>query len=230
MFSPKEELSIVVLTNFPSGNVGQKSKKIAQILFGDTISKTEKSIKKHKTLKLSSAQLKKQEGYYWNDKKNYSRRIYLKNDTLRYFRSEKSEDAIIPITKNKFLLQTNSTAIKITFNISEANKTMSLDTGKDVEVFQKYTPKKPTLKEIKSYTGVFYSTELETTYTIFMEGEKLKWHHPRHGDFDIKILKKDILKGQWPFVTVKYIRGENNEITGIRVSNGRVKRALFEKQ
>ena len=226
---PKEKLSIAVLTNFSSSGIGQKSKKIAQIILEDN-TKVAKAIKKPKPIKLSNQQLKKYEASYWNDNKNYIRRIYLKNDTLRYYRSEKSEDTIIPIGKNEFQLLTNTADVRLTFNLTNTQKVMlvSVD-GDKPEILTSFDPIKPSQKELEDYTGVFYSPELETSYTIFMEDEKLKWHHPRHGDFDIKILKKDVLEGKWPLATIKYIRNKNNKITGIRVSNGRVKHAWFKK-
>jgi hypothetical protein len=226
---PKEKLSIAVLTNFSSSGIGQKSKKIAQIILEDN-TKVAKAIKKPKPIKLSNQQLKKYEASYWNDNKNYIRRIYLKNDTLRYYRSEKSEDTIIPIGKNEFQLLTNTADVRLTFNLTNTQKVMlvSVD-GDKPEILTSFDPIKPSQKELEDYTGVFYSPELETSYTIFMEDEKLKWHHPRHGNFDIKILKKDVLEGKWPLATIKYIRNKNNKITGIRVSNGRVKHAWFKK-
>lgn len=49
--------------------------------------------------------LEKYVASYWNDRDNYIRKIYLKNDTLRYFHSEDMESALVPIGKKEFQLR-----------------------------------------------------------------------------------------------------------------------------
>jgi hypothetical protein len=93
-----------------------------------------------------------------------------------------------------------------------------------------YDPITPSKKELSSYTGVFYSPELETTYVISLVDEKLSCHHSRHGDFEMKILKKDVLEGQWPFSIAKFSRDKKGKVSGAFVSNGRVRNLWFEKR
>ena len=97
-------------------------------------------------------------------------------------------------------------------------------------IFEAFDVIVPSLEDMSSYTGRFYSPELETSYVISVKNEKLSCHHPRHGDFEIKILKKDILEGHYPVNLIKYKRDENGAITGILVTNGRVRNLWFEKQ
>jgi hypothetical protein len=79
------------------------------------------------------------------------------------------------------------------------------------------------------YTGQFYSPEFETTYTIYAKDDTLYTHHPRHGDHKMEVLKPDVLEGEYPFAIVKYKRNQNGDVTGVLVSNGRVRNAWFEK-
>ena len=46
----------------------------------------------------------------------------------------------------------------------------------------------------------------------------------------MKVLKKDVLEADWPMSLTMYKRNEQGQVTGIRVSNGRVKNLWFEKQ
>ncbi len=46
----------------------------------------------------------------------------------------------------------------------------------------------------------------------------------------MKVLKKDVLEGEWPLVIAKYKRDAEEKVTGISVSNGRVRNLWFEKQ
>lgn len=228
---PEEELNIAILTNFSSSSPGQKSNRIAEIILGFQNDREKSSSDMIKTIKLSSKTLKKYEGSYWNSTSNYSRKIYFKNDTLRYFRSENNESPIVPIAKDEFQMIRVPGVFKIKFDISEAKSLMTVtnDDGEQT-VYQSYTPYNPSKEEMVLYTGKYYSPELETTYTLSMMDDTLSWHHPRHGDHKMKILKKDVLEGGWPLSVVKFKRDENGEIIGILVSNGRVRNLWFEKQ
>jgi hypothetical protein len=80
------------------------------------------------------------------------------------------------------------------------------------------------------YAGTYYSEELESTYKIYMNGEKLKGYHSRHGEFDIQIEDQDQLTGSLGiFKDIKVKRNALEEIEGIHVSNGRVRNLWFEK-
>lgn len=228
---PEEELNIAILTNFSSSSPGQKSNRIAEIILGFQNDREKSSSDMIKTIKLSSKTLKKYEGSYWNSTSNYSRKIYFKNDTLRYFRSENNESPIVPIAKDEFQMIRVPGVFKIKFDISEDKSLMTVtnDDGEQT-VYQSYTPYNPSKEEMVLYTGKYYSPELETTYTLSMMDDTLSWHHPRHGDHKMKILKKDVLEGGWPLSVVKFKRDENGEIIGILVSNGRVRNLWFEKQ
>lgn len=228
---PEKELSIAILTNFSSGSPGQKSNTIAEIILG--VEGDEENISNGiiKTIKLSSKALEKYEGLYWNSTSNYSRKIYSKNDTLRFFRSENNESPIVPIAKDEFQMLGISVNLKIKFDKGENKSTMTvtIDDGEPI-VSQGYTPTDPSKEELALYTGKYYSPELETTYIISLENDSLTCHHSRHGDFRMKRIKKDILEGDWPLSNAKFRRDEDGNITGMLVSNGRVRNLWFEKQ
>lgn len=228
---PGEKLSIAILTNFSSGSPGQKSNMIAEIIIGNEKDDENLASDPIKTLKLSNKVLSKYEGSYWNSSSNYSRKIYLKNDTLRYFRSENSENPIVPIGKDEFKMLGVSVNLKIKFDIREFDPMMSvtIDDGEPI-LSKAYIPTDPNKEELASYIGKFYSPELETTYIISLVDDTLSCHHSRHGDFKMKRIKKDILEGNWPVSISKFQRDDEGNINGILVSNGRVRNLWFEKQ
>ncbi|GAG60500.1 unnamed protein product, partial [marine sediment metagenome] len=170
------------------------------------------------------------EGSYWNDKVNSIRRIYLKNDTLRYFRSEHSESPIVPVGKDEFQMVEVNDVVLVQFKMNGNDRSMvvTVDFGQP-GIFNGFEPTEPSKEELESYTGEYYSPELETTYRVYMKNDSLYYHHSRHGDHGMKILKKDVLEADWPLSISKYKRNEQGQVTGIRVSNGRVRNLRFEK-
>lgn len=231
---PEEKLNVVVLTNFSSSSPDSKANQIYEILLPKLDAVKNKDVKKNNTLKpiyLSNNELKKYEATYWNDKENYARKIYLKNDTLRYSRSSTNETPIVPIGNDKFQMLTTSADLKIKFTINGKQKSMivTVDNGKP-NISHNYEVRTMTRKDLLSYTGQFYSPELETTYSIYLKNDTLYWHHSRHGDFKMKVLKNDVLEGEWPMLITKYKRDKRGKTTGFYVSNGRVRNLWFEKQ
>ena len=63
-----------------------------------------------------------------------------------------------------------------------------------------------------------------------MKDDTLYHHHSRHGDAPMKILKEDILEGEWPFNIARVKHNQKGDISGLYVTNGRVRNLWFEKR
>ncbi len=231
---PDKKLSIVVLTNFSASSSGSKANQIHEILLTKLDADNSEPVKKNDSLKqiyLSNDELKKYESSYLNDKDSYARKIYLRNDTLRYFRSSTSESPIVPIGNDEFQMLTTDADLKIKFTINGKLKSMIVTVNNgEPSIFQGFESRTLTTKDLLSYTGEFYSQELETTYNMYLENDTLFCHHARHGEFKMKVLKNNVLESEWPMTITKYKRNKKGEVTGIYVSNGRVRNLWFEKQ
>ena len=79
-------------------------------------------------------------------------------------------------------------------------------------------------------TGNYYSPELSTTYSFVIDSGKLIARHPRLSDFELKPVKPDFFTtDQWFFGQVEFVRDANKQITGCKVSSGRVRNLKFER-
>ena len=69
-----------------------------------------------------------------------------------------------------------------------------------------------------------------TTYTIILKDERLVAQHRRHEDMALAPTKTDEFSGDtWFFRDIQFVRDDNNQITGCRVSSGRVRNLHFDK-
>jgi len=88
----------------------------------------------------------------------------------------------------------------------------------------------PNPKELSTLTGVYYSPELDTRYTLTAEDDKMRVQHQRHKDFSLESIAENELRGTtYFFRQVKVIRNKKGAVEGLRVSNGRVRNLWFEK-
>lgn len=224
---PDEDLEIVILSNFTSNQLFKIADQISQ-LFLQNQSKSFENEETIHPIHVNSEILKKYEGMYWNDKNNYSRKIYLENDTLWYLRSNGKKSTLIPITETEFQIGGINEKLLLKFEVN-LNKMTLISPNNVIDTFERYEDKALISEELKKYTGTFYSPELETSYQIIFKNDKLYGYHSRFGEFEIQILKKDVLS--WSGMAIsKYKRDKKGNIIGFYVSMNRIRNLWFEKK
>ena len=78
--------------------------------------------------------------------------------------------------------------------------------------------------------GRYWSPELDTAYEIVRDGDGLVARHQRHDDIQLLPTTVDVLVGdQWWFGKAEFERS-GGEVSGFRLTGGRVRNVLFERQ
>ncbi|MBT4482549.1 MAG: hypothetical protein HOC71_02605 [Candidatus Latescibacteria bacterium] len=79
-------------------------------------------------------------------------------------------------------------------------------------------------------TGVYYSEELETTYTIGIENETLVANHRRHGIFNLTSAWADNFRGDlWFMRSMEFIMDKNGNVEGFSVTQWQSRNYQFMK-
>lgn len=224
---PNDDLQIVILANFTSNQIFKIADQISQLFLQDKLETALKIPIITKPIKLDINSLKKHEGMYWNDRENHSRKIYLENDTLWYLRSNNKKSPLIPVAENEFQMGGLTEKLILKFE-TNTNKLSLISTDNSSSTLEKYEDKTPTTEELKAYTGNFYSNELDAFYKISFKNGKLFGYHNRFSDFEIEILKKDVLS--WSGMAIsKYKRNKKGAIVGFNITMNRIRNLWFEK-
>ena len=230
---PDQNFSIIVITNSISSNPNYLAKQVTNLYLKDDFTEAinSSSLEKINSIQLNNNQLTKFTGHYWNNKKLNSRTIYIKNDTLRYSRSENNESPLIPIEKNKFQMLGSQKDLKVVF----ANKQMTVIIDEqDSTTLKFYEPKTYSIDELKEYAGTYYSEELQTYYTFIPKENKLELNNIRIGTIDFFPIKKDFFQdqGKWEYSSFEFVRDNDSKIKGVRFSSfgaERIKNLWFKK-
>lgn len=229
---PEEHLNIVILSNYSRSNIGSKANKISDIFIKKNKGlPTKKEIQTPiKFIRLSSERLKELEGVYWSDSEKSGRKVYFKNDTLRYSSSEKSEWPLVPISKNSFIMIHPSVKPMVTFD----NKTnqMTVRIGNNLPGVFNFLQNNLDIKTNGNdmLVGKYHSPELKAMYSISIDNKSnIYLEHARHGIIKLEQLHNDIFVGDWPIGTVEIKRNEEEKVVGLRMSNGRTRNVWFEK-
>jgi hypothetical protein len=137
--------------------------------------------------------------------------------------------------RNRFTASSDSTfhfrdIVFLTFHRDADGSVPSLTLHQNGDqVANRVTPYAPSADRLALLAGRYYSSELETVYTLVVEEGKLMGKHRRHADFELKPREDWVYAGPNFFSEVRFERNEAGEVTGMRVSNGRVRNLLFEK-
>jgi CubicO group peptidase (beta-lactamase class C family) len=85
--------------------------------------------------------------------------------------------------------------------------------------------------DLVSFTGVYWSDELETQYTFFVRGGTLIGLHAHHGEFPlIPTIKDQFSSNQWYTPSVKFTRDAEHHIVGVTLGGGRVTGVQFTRR
>ena len=235
---PGQKVSIIVLSNNEQLKpiLFGKSYEVADVFLSQYYAKpiNNKPTKNPSTkfIKLAKKQLEKFSGLYWNEGDSYSRKIYVKNGVLMYFRGENNESQLAPIGKNEFQMLNVDVDLRVKFGKNKRKKkTMIVREGDDTPgIFTAYEPANYSSKDLAEFTGRYYSEELDASYTFRIENGKLIARHFRLDDIKLTAIKMNLFRtNQWFFNQVNFIRSKNNKITGLRASNVRVNNIWFKK-
>lgn len=88
----------------------------------------------------------------------------------------------------------------------------------------------PTAAQLADYVGRYHSPELDTRYDIVLQEGRLIARHWKHDDITLSPSLRDEFTGSaWWLRNVEFVRGTDGQVTGLRVTNGRVRNLRFEK-
>ena len=130
------------------------------------------------------------------------------------------------------MLNVNSDTI-VKFEYTNTTKKMIVtinDNGQSVRrVSEFYIPVIYSGKDLMQFIGTYYSEELQTSYNLVMEEDKIMAKHIRHSNITFDPIKTDTFSSdKWFFGLIKFERNIENKITGMRVSNNRVRNLYFQ--
>jgi CubicO group peptidase (beta-lactamase class C family) len=229
---PEQEFAVVVLSNLGSFNTSGIAREVADVYLSDEIKKIEKKTKQveEKKFKPDTSWYDLFAGKYYFEPGNIMTIIKEKNQLMVQW-DGRNKVKLIPLSDTEF---TNADREgKMTFylnNIGDVTK-LEFARGDNVMTGEKFVPAVLNTQQLEEFTGDYYSDELSTSYTFVMLNGKLVAHHQRHNDIQLESTKKDMFSGeQWFFRQVRFIRNNENQVTGFKLSGGRVRNLRFDKK
>ena len=223
---PEKKVEIVVLTNFSSSSAGEKALAIADLLFGnpdEEIPRLEMS-----SVEIDPSLFDEYTGTY-TVKEDLERMIDIISEENDLFLQSTGQARIKLSAASPSVFFNNERQIKIVFDESDTNSYTMTERGREFSGL-KTVKFLPTEKDLLEIAGHYWSSELNTRYSFSVRDGQLFGYHTRHGEFHVVALKKDFYFCQSaPMRTITVGRDESGRITGLHVTNSRVRNLWLEK-
>lgn len=234
---PEQRFAVVVFSNLASFNTGGMALKIADIYLGDHMEKpapkeekkAEKKENKGEEVQVSKELLDAYAGQYELNP-GFIITVKREGDRLSGQATGQPKFMLTTASENEFFVpEVNATLVFQKSDEGNVNQMLLKQNGREI-ILKRLESFDPEAVDISLFTGKYYSPELQTTYTFLIEEDKLIARHQRHPDIELKVAKPDFFSGNtWFFGQVEFVRNDQKEITGCKVSNGRVRNLRFEK-
>lgn len=218
---PNEQLSIAVLSNVSGSGPAGLAHQVADIYLAGKLREPTKLV----AIALPPETLKKYVGTYREPLTDAATRVELDKDgkTLRI--SGQQLFALSPTT-----FTTADGARRIVFETGPAGAPVKMTDsgGRSKPRFWESVPAfAPKPEELAAYAGVYYSEEIDTTYTLYVEEGRLKVRYRPAQRFTLAPLYPDAF-GEGGDV-MRFTRNASGQVDGFLVYAGRVRHLRFDK-
>jgi len=229
-----ENFAVVVFSNSAEFNSGRMAHKVVDIYLKDKIKNedTEIEIKEESTSEVVAIDDNVLATYVgsFELQPNFIITISSNDGELSAQATGQSVSSLTPISTTEYMVEGVDAKIEFIPNEGENIKLLKLHQGGQIMDALRVKEFDKSSVDLSDFSGEFHSEEISTTYHFIVVDETLVAKHIRLSDFNLKPIKKDMFSGEaWFFREVKFIRDENNVITGCKVSNGRVRNLYFKK-
>lgn len=225
---PDQKIAIILLGNTGSFNVNASANAIAKLLLKDKLAPSQaparEDLSKLPTIKGNPALLNKYtgsyqlgEGWYVTFTLEDGNMMVQANGEYKFPTDIKSDSVLwVPAYGSSVTfrdIKDKAGALKYRNIIAKRVVPITVDSS-----------------QLAQYAGTYYSEELETAYKLSIKNGKLTAHHMRLGDFDFEPDMSVADKFSSYNGSITFLKTNPNNITGFRLSNGRIKNILFKKQ
>ncbi len=243
---PEEKFTVVVLANEARTSPSSLAQRVAQVFLpaadptpGGPVATREVrgsgpagGEASKPAVKVSSGDLDRVSGLYWNPTRDYVRRIYQRRGRLYYNRGASNESELAPLGEDRFRMLGVDAPIRVWFEPRESEpQRMLVRIGDGQPIVSQRIESPPEPLDLAAYAGGYVSEELGATYWLLVEGKGLVLRHWRHGDIPLRPVALDRFESSvWWLGSVRFERDDQRQITGFRSSSGRVRHLWFERR
>lgn len=226
---PDYDLAVIIMGNDGAYN-GYAGTGASALYIEDFLNSAPEVSSKIASKKLSKKQLSVFEGTYWDVTNHTTRKIHVANDTLRYFRGEGNESALVPMSKNSFKMLTRGD-VEVNFDSKSVPMTIDVKVGDDISHLISYDANADWTKDLSVFTGNYYAETLNTSYALTLKEGNLVLTHPRLDPVHLSPRIRDLFTGdQRHFTSLAFKRNTNGAVEGFQLATHGIADIWFQRE
>ncbi|MFS4445718.1 serine hydrolase domain-containing protein [Maribacter sp. 2307UL18-2] len=226
---PDYDLAVVIMGNDGAYN-GYAGTQASALYIEDFLEPISNESEDMVFKKLSEKQLSTFVGDYWDSSNHSTRKIHIVNDTLRYFRGPGNESALLPLTKNSFSMIAPGEVI-VHFDSKAVPQTMSVTVGENSFHSIAYDANASWGKNLNDFTGNYYASSLDTSYSLRIDKGKLILTHRRLDPVQLDPRIPDVFTGdRRHFDSMTFKRSPSGTILGFHLATNGIADIWFQKE
>lgn len=227
---PDLKMGFIVFSNVGDFNTSAKARQMADLFVKDTAKIIAPLIKEKRdstaALINDISPLKKYLGDYISEE-GIALGLEIKNSRL-YFRVGGESQVLIRDSVDVFSIL-NSPEVKFKFSIRLKDTTVTINTPGETYFLKKYT-KIASPNILQTFTGMYYSPELDCKYGIVLKDHQLFLTNNKYNDTKLTMAGPDhLLNDYWWINHIIVKRDHANQIIGFEVNSGRILHLQFNK-
>lgn len=171
-------------------------------------------------------------GVFATSSGEFARRLYVKAGKLWYSESEEDVYELGPLGGNRFIMLGDPEKIEVVVSAGETDSpsrmALIINDGKPI-VYEAVKPASESPARLAEYAGRYYSEELDTEYTLTLQGNKLVARKKIGDDLILAPQFADAFGDSNRLISAKFTREPGGRVTGFLLNTSRMKGLSFKK-
>jgi CubicO group peptidase (beta-lactamase class C family) len=229
---PEQRFAVAVLCNLAWAPT--LASRVADIHLSDVleaVATEDESLPAPKAVSVSTSELQKVTGHYWNVKKKRLRRIYVQDDTLRYLGGP-YESKLTPLGNDRFHSLGERRIVSFTSPTPEQPRQMIVDVydGEPV-VYDAVEPVSPSPAELEAYLGTYFSEELDYEWVLRITNDGLTMWDPRTwSELALRPLVRDVFQLNPGRLIFTFACDDQGRVVSFMVDAGELRNVQFVRR
>jgi CubicO group peptidase (beta-lactamase class C family) len=233
LWFPEEQLGVAVVSNLASFNAEKEAKAVAVAYIGDKMAPKEAKSEAvdRKFIAVEPKELEKYVGIYPIPKIGQVFTLEVKDGKLLAVSDRHPPLELRPVGPAQFYVGEIQADVEFTPN-AEGGMAAKITQPGGVNKSERISADQAKIEaDLRPYTGVYWSEELETQYAIYIRDGVLVGMHAHHGEFDLKpILKDQFSTSLWFGPNFSFVRDAAGQVAGVNIGGGRVSGIHFDRK
>lgn len=238
-YFPEQRFGVAVLCNGypmqPLLDPAVLADQIADLYLAKSLTEQRPDFATEEAIDVSKEQLTELEGLYWSTNRNYTRWVSWSQGAL-YFEGSGSQQRMLPLGENRFLLQGATPRTVLSFRKTEAGE-REFEFAAGNQPLQHFIavdePDAITPESLQDYAGLYFSPELKVAHRYSVSDGQLQVECTGRETATLRpIIRDHFNQGNpwWLGYDIHFVRDEKGKVTEVYVSNYHAKKLRFVKR